>query len=626
VALSDSLQLARIRLPLFCLIAIFCFLVSGCKSSSSTPAASTTTTTPGALATIKITASPLTIATNATDQFTATGADSSGNAISSLTIAWSSSAPNVATIDPSSGLATAVSPGVTAITASSTGITSNTLFLTVTAPLKGQYAFLLQGFDDATGDQVAMIGSFTADGTNAISAGLEDINGPNGSSEVTFTGTYTTDSSPPDNRGRIIITNSNGAFTEFTFAAGSLSGGVPTSGKIIEFDDSTGTGSERAAGAFYLQNTPDFALSFITGPYALQFSGQQPASGSRKVTSGAFMADGNGGFSSGNLDINAPPASPSATPQSFTATLTANSTTTTNTSTNGQFLLSFTSGPSVNGVVYVVSSAQALFMETDSEGSVGLEAGQILAQTSSPFSNSSLSGTTVEYEHGLGTTAGQPLAAIGLINFGTSPVSVSRDVDDSGALDGGTTTPQTTSLTFQSAVAPNGRVVLMNGATGFGIVYLVAPNEGFIMSATSSATVGFFQPQASGPFSVASINGNYFGGTVPPTVPHPMAIASDQIPVVNDAELTSSGNGSASVTLDVSLNGGPGRSLLQGEQGGLSVVFSGGTTTGRAIDNAGDIYYVIGPSNFLMLVPNAAGPSSANPPPPPSPVIDVFQQ
>jgi hypothetical protein len=622
VSLSDLLQLPSARLPLLWLIAIFCFLLSGCsKSSSSTPATTTTTTaTPGALATIKITATPLAIATNATDQFSATGADSSGNAIASPTVTWNSSAPTVATIDPSSGLATAVAPGVTAITASSTGITSNTLFLSVTAPLNGQYAFLLQGFDDATGDRIAMIGSFTADGSGKISAGVEDLNGPSGFSEVTFTGTYTTDASPPDNRGRIIITNSNGAFTEFTFAAGTLSAGVPTAGTMIEFDDANGTGSERAAGTFYQQNTSDFALSSIAGPYALQFAGQT-TTGSRSVSTGAFSADGNGNLSSGQLDTNAPPALPSGVPQSFTATLAVNSTTTTNTSTNGQFLLSFTSGPSVNGVVYIVSSAQALFMETDSETSVGLEAGQIVAQTSSPFSNASLSGMTVEYEQGLGTTAGQPLAAIGLINFGSGTAAVSRDVDDSGTL-----TTQSRSLTFQAPLAPNGRVVLMNSSTEFAVVYLVSPNEGFIMSATSSATVGFFQPQASGPFSIASINLSYFGGTVPPSVPHPMANASDQIPVVNDAELTSAGNGAVSVTLDVSLNGGPGRSLLQGEQGGLSVVFSGGTTTGRAIDNAGDIYYIIGPSKFLMLVPNAAGPSSANPPPPPSPVIDVFQQ
>jgi Bacterial Ig-like domain (group 2) len=624
VSLSDLLQLRSARLPLLWLIAISCFLLSGCsKYNSSTPATTTTTAaTAGALATIKITATPLAIATNATDQFSATGADSSGNAIASPTVTWNSSAPTVATIDPSSGLATAVAPGVTAITASSTGITSNTLFLSVTARLNGQYAFLLQGFDDATGDRIAMIGSFTADGSGNISAGVEDLNGPGGFSEVTFTGTYTTDASPPDNRGRIIITNSNGAFTEFTFAAGTLSAGVPTAGTMIEFDDANGTGSERAAGTFYQQNASDFALSSVTGPYALQFSGQKPAAGSTEVTTGAFMADGNGGFTLGNLDINAPPTFPSSTPQSFTAILSANSTIATNTSTNGQFLLSFTSGPSVNGVVYIVSSAQALFMETDSESSVGLEAGQILAQTSSPFSNASVSGLAVEYEQGLGNTAGQPLATIGLINFGSGTAAVNRDVDDSGTL-----TTQTLSLTFQAPLAPNGRVVLMNSGTEFAVVYLVSPNEGFIMSATSSATVGFFQPQASGPFSVASINGSYFGGTVPPTVPHPMAIASDQIPVVNDAELTSAGNGAVSVTLDISLNGGPGRSLLQGEQGVLAITFSTSTTTpGRAIDNAGDIYYMVGPSNFLMLVRNTAGPSSVNPPPPPSPVIDVFQQ
>jgi hypothetical protein len=618
VRLIGSARLACIRLPVFAVIAGFCLSLCGCKSSSSTSSSpSTTTVTTGALATIKITASPLTINTNATDQFTATGSDSSGNAISSLTVTWTSSAPNVATIDPAAGLATAVAPGVTAITASSSGITSNTLFLTVTAPLNGQYAFLLQGFDDATGDQVAMIGSFTADGSGNIKAGLEDINGPNGFSEVTFTGTYTTDAAPPDNRGRIIITNSNGASSEFTFVAGSLSGGVPTAGKIIEFDDSTGAGSERAAGVFYLQNTSDFALSSITGPYAFQFFGQRTTAGSWLVGTGAFTADGSGN-TSGELDTNAPPTLPSGMPQSFTATLTTNSTTTTNTSTNGQFLLSFSTG--VSGVLYLVSPAQALFMETDLESSIGLEAGQILAQTSSPFSNGSLSGIAVEYEEGLGSTAGQPLAAIGLINFGSGTAAVIRDIDDSGILDGGTLTPQTESLTFPilNGVAANGRVVLSNGATQSAIVYLVSANEGFIMSATSSATMGFFQPQASGPFSAASISGSYFGGTPPPSVQSKLN-ATVGIPVVNDAELTSPGNGFASITLDISLNAGFGRSLLQGQQGGHGLTVA---ANGRAVDDQSDIYYVIGPSNFLMLIPDAAGLA----PVPATPVIDIFQQ
>ena len=602
-------------MPLRSLIAIFCLLLSGCSSnsSSSTPTTTTTTTTtPGALAEIAIKATPLAIATSATDQFSATGTDSNGNAISSLTVAWTSSAPSVATIDPSSGLATAVAPGVTAITASSSGVTSNPLSLTVTAPMKGQYAFLLQGFDDATGDQVAMIGSFTADGSGNITAGLEDLNGPNGFSEVTFTGTYTTDAATPDNRGLISITNSNGAFSRFAFAAGSLNAGVPTAGKMIEFDDATGASGHRTTGAFYMQNTSDFSLSSIAGPYALQFSGQHTTVGSWYVSTGAFTADGSGNLTSGQLDTNAPPASPSGTPQSFTATLTTNSTTTTNTSTFGQLLLSLSTG--VNGVLYVVSPSQALFMETDAESSIGLEAGQILAQTSTPFSNASLSGATVEYEQGLGTTAGQPAAAIGLITFGSGTAAVSRDYDDSGTI-----TTQSLALTF-SSVAANGRVVLSNGAAAeSAVVYLVSPNEGFIMSATGSATVGFFQPQAAGPFVEASFNGRYFFGSVPPSVGS-MPPTTFVNPTVMSGEFTSPGNGGASITIDISRGSTAGKSLFLGEIGfpGITVA-----PTGRATDFTGDVYYLIGASSFLMLIPNAAG---SSPPTAPGPVIGIFQQ
>ena len=138
------------------------------------------------------------------------------------------------------------------------------------------------------------------------------------------------------------------------------------------------------------------------------------------------------------------------------------------------------------------------------------------------------------------------------------------------------------------------------------------------MSVTSSATTGFFQPQASGPFSAASINGNYFGGTPPPTV-RSMLSTTVGIPVVNDAELTSSGGGFVGITFDLSLNGGAGHSLLQGQQGGLSLTVA---ANGRATDGESDIYYVIGPSSFLMLIPDAAGSS----PVPATPVIDVFQQ
>jgi hypothetical protein len=282
--------------------------------------------------------------------------------------------------------------------------------------------------------------------------------------------------------------------------------------------------------------------------------------------------------------------------------------------------VNFTSGISQTGYLYIVSPTQALFMEADTESASGLEAGQILAQSTRSFSNAALNGIAVEYEQGLGSTAGQPLAAIGLITFtnGTT-ASVNRDSDDSGTL-----SSQSGALT-SSGVAANGRVAF-SGTPAPVIVYLVSANEGFIMSTTTSATMGFFQPQ-SGPFSAGSINGNYFGGTVPPTVQSTLNYVqaglpkSVGIPVINDAELLSSGNGFATMTLDVSFNGGQGNSLHRGVPSAFNIVVS---SNGRAVDTANppDIYYLIGPTSFLMLNPAAAGPA----PIPSTPVIDIFQQ
>ena len=571
------------------LLAASCVFLASCSNNSTpaTPAAAT----PGALATITITASVTSLTdTDMSETMTATAADSNGVAITGLTFTWTSSNPNIATINGSTSGIVPAAPGFTVITASAGGISSGGVTLTVTAPLSGQYAFLVQGFDDASGDQVAIIGSFVTDGMGNITGGVEDINGPPGGvgafpgialpAELTFTGKYTPGTGS-QNPGIMSFVNSAGFTNQFTFSTGTLSAGVPTVGRMTEWDDSSGSNSQRASGSFYLQNTSAFALSSISGPYAFQFFGQQTAPGSWYVTTGAFTADGNGNLNPGELDMNVPSSGPSQHIPSFTAALATNPGNPTDTTTFGQLLVTFTSGVSQTGYLYIVSPTQALFMEGDTESSSGLEAGQILAQSTPPFSNASLNGVSVEYEQGLGSTVGQPLAAIGLITFtnGTA-AAVSRDSDDSGTL-----STQSGSLSSSGPDA-SGRAVF-SGTPASVIVYLVSTNQGFLMSTTASATMGFFQPQ-SGPFSAGSINGNYFGGTVPPTVQSTLnymqsgVTRSIGIPVVNDAELIGYGNGSAIIALDVSFNGGPINSLHQaGPFIPLSLTVS---ANGRAVD------------------------------------------
>ncbi len=80
-----------------------------------------------------IPSSPIIFALGATQPFTAVAKDADGTPVLGKTFTWSSSDTNVATIDASSGIATAVANGSTSITATTDGV-SGTASLTVQAP------------------------------------------------------------------------------------------------------------------------------------------------------------------------------------------------------------------------------------------------------------------------------------------------------------------------------------------------------------------------------------------------------------------------------------------------------------------------------------------------------------
>src|SRR5439155_19070942 len=82
---------------------------------------------------IAVTAPKNSIANGTTQQFTATGTYGDGSTADITTqVTWNSSNTGVATMEASTGLATAVATGSTNITASLNGVTSNTFALTVT--------------------------------------------------------------------------------------------------------------------------------------------------------------------------------------------------------------------------------------------------------------------------------------------------------------------------------------------------------------------------------------------------------------------------------------------------------------------------------------------------------------
>ncbi|MFC2073146.1 beta strand repeat-containing protein [Chloroflexota bacterium] len=88
----------------------------------------------GTLQSIAVTPPAPEIAVGGTQQFTATGNYTGGLDVITTHVTWNSATPGVATINPTTGLATAVSVGTTVITASLDGVTSApTVTLTVIA-------------------------------------------------------------------------------------------------------------------------------------------------------------------------------------------------------------------------------------------------------------------------------------------------------------------------------------------------------------------------------------------------------------------------------------------------------------------------------------------------------------
>lgn len=91
----------------------------------------TVTPTPAPVATVTVAPLTASVVAGGTQQLTATTSDAAGNALTGRAVSWSSNAPSVATVNASTGLVSAVSPGTATITATSEG-QSGTAAITIT--------------------------------------------------------------------------------------------------------------------------------------------------------------------------------------------------------------------------------------------------------------------------------------------------------------------------------------------------------------------------------------------------------------------------------------------------------------------------------------------------------------
>ena len=443
--------------------------------------------------------------------------------------------------------------------------------------LAGQYAFSLRGFNG--NGFLAVVGSFTADGSGNITAGEADTNGVLGPATGRLISAASSYSVGSDNRGCATLATPFGTFYT-RFAVGDLSAGVATQGRIIEFDN-PGATAYVAAGQLLQQTSSAFLFS-LTGTYAWQTAGWDFSSSSRVACVGLLRA-ANYQFSSQEQDCNDGGAltNTSNTNTTFTNGLNTFSTP----DASGRVTGTLSVGENTSGLtLYWVSSSYLLTV--NSESSPTLSGALLLEQVplaTSGFSQASLNTTVAAYSSGLAPSgAGAEVSVAVESANGASALTSQLYQDVAGAL-------QTSSTSCTYAVVLIGRGTLGSSCgTTLSLFYLTSLNNAYVLGTDTTASLGTFEPQTSG-LTIGNLAGTYYVGTW--EVVSQSAQAEVAVLTVSNAGVVTSTTDSASILSQTAGTAGSDTWTLN-SNGTISTASSGKATLGIAI--SGSKFAIIG--------------------------------
>lgn len=384
--------------------------------------------------------------------------------------------------------------------------------------LTGQFVAVMRGHNSGGPEGIGLM--FDADGNGGVAkggVGIEDTNRTGASGGVQqnlpIDATQSCYSVGSDHRGLLIIVTPSGTQT-FRFSLGSVVSSVATNGHIIEFDT---TGSV-VAGVLRKQDTTVFnTASFSGNNFAFG------ASGDDFGVVGALSGQNTG--VTGLLDFNASGfRDNNSTLTDFTATSAVSFTGSYTIGSNGRGTFTFTFTPAgivtgVSGILYAVSSSELLLMDSAMQSQTSpLFVGKVLKQSKTSFSEADLNATSVAY------TSETSRVVAGGTRTDLLIVTPNGMGGASGTLienDAGTTLTSASSSTITYSVTNSqGRVLVSGTGKHNAALYLVSPNEGFIVDADGQVGKGFLEPQSGSPFSAASAKSppSYAFGTFQPEV------------------------------------------------------------------------------------------------------------
>jgi hypothetical protein len=361
--------------------------------------------------------------------------------------------------------------------------------------LSGSYAFLLRG-GGATGP-FALIGSLVTDGAGHIVSGTIDVNRAMGSpsANLPIDAAHSSYAIGADGRGCVAITTP--AYTVLLHVAvGAYAGPVATSGRAIEFDAVSGSGS-RAEGFLRRQDPSSFA-ALLHGSYAFGFLGTEWTS-TPMAAAGVFTAD-QGVLSDGMFaSVGAGTPIVEVTGQTGTYAVGADG--------RGTLVAA-----GARYASYAVSSSEILALAMDPiDMTHPLLGGELRAQVGAPFDARALAGPAIFYAVGHDPSVGSAGTAT-IAQWTTPPDPANRATLIQDRNDGGTfTAMQSAKSPF--TVLPNGHATLFFDQLP-AVVFLVGPDDGFMVMKDPGPSFGIIEPQTGGPFGDGSLSGTYSYGTL----------------------------------------------------------------------------------------------------------------
>lgn len=367
--------------------------------------------------------------------------------------------------------------------------------------LSGQYAFTLSGYNP-TGF-LAVVGSFTADGTGKITAGEVDSDGALGvRSKISINTSQSSYSVGSNHLGCAMIVTSFGTF-DTRLSIGGITSNVATQGRLLEWDSLGSSTYFAATGQLLKQTAPAAPLS---GTYVVASSGTDGV-GVRKAVAGVISAS-SGSLTGGEMDVN---------DGGTASTITGLAGAYTSSDLHGRYTFTYSTPSEMAGVTtvgYIVSGSEALVTSGAASGNVSPAVGEMRLQTppEGGFGPGSVNGNVVLYMTGLngGGTGGS--ASFALATFSPTTQSVAGTNYYNGGGTWQTPTPGTIACSY--SVATNGRMTLTGCGSGAPVFYLTATNTAVTMTMDADVAVGAVVPQVvpTGGFSSSSVSGNYYFG------------------------------------------------------------------------------------------------------------------